>query len=44
VGLLRGPGLLCCVVVLAGLIGLAGIARYRIQNRLNNRRRRPPSR
>jgi hypothetical protein len=33
VGLLRGPGLLCCVLVLAILIGLAGIARYRMQNR-----------
>jgi hypothetical protein len=33
VGLLRGPGLLCCVIVLALVIGLAGIARFRLQNR-----------
>jgi len=33
VGLIRGPGLLCCVIVLALVIGLVGIARYRMQNR-----------
>jgi hypothetical protein len=37
-GLLRGPGVLCCVLVLAVLIGLAGIARHRFQNRPRSRR------
>jgi hypothetical protein len=33
VGLIRGPGLLCCVIVLAFVIGLVGIVRHRLQNR-----------
>lgn len=37
VGLLRGPGLLCCVIMLALIIGLAGIARFRLQNRQRRR-------
>jgi len=33
VGLISGSKLLCCVLVLAVIIGLVGMARFRLQNR-----------